>query len=117
MSETELKFDLPARAGPEFRKLAPLALAEPSSARLLALYFDTPGCELAKHAMALRLRRSGRTWKQALKAGPSGAGGLHSREEWEFERPDASIDLALFAHTPLAKLAGAADLHRQLREV
>src|SRR5258706_7019683 len=83
MSETELKFDLPPRAGPEFRKLARLAPADPSRARLLALYFDTPGCELAKHGMALRLRRSGRTWKQALKSGASGAGGLHSRDEWE----------------------------------
>jgi inorganic triphosphatase YgiF len=117
MSEVELKFELPPEAHADFGKLAPLAVARPGRKRLLAMYFDTPGCELAKHAMALRLRRSGRTWKQALKAGPSGAGGLHSREEWEFERPDASIDLALFAHTPLAKLAGAADLHRQLREV
>ena len=57
MSETELKFDLPLQAGPEFRKLARLAAADPSRARLLALYFDTPGCELAKHGMALRLRR------------------------------------------------------------
>ena len=117
MSEVELKFELPPGAHADFGKLAPLALARPGHARLFAMYFDTPDCDLAKHGMALRLRRSGRTWKQALKSGASGEGGLHSRDEWEFERPDASIDLALFAHTPLAKLPDAGNLHRQLREV
>lgn len=117
MSETELKFELPPLAGREFRKLARLAVAEPSRARLLALYFDTPGCELAKHGMALRLRRSGRTWKQTLKAGAGGEGGLHSREEWEYDRPDASIDLSLFAHTPLASLPRSDALHEALREI
>jgi inorganic triphosphatase YgiF len=117
MSEVELKFDLPRRAGSKFAKLEQLGVARPSRARLLALYFDTPDGALARGQMALRLRRSGSRWKQTLKSGRSGEGGLHARDEWEFERPDASIDLALFAHTPLAQLCGAADLHNALKEV
>jgi triphosphatase len=117
MNEVELKFDLPRRAGRKFAKLAQLGPARPSRARLLALYFDTPDGTLAREQMALRLRRSGNAWRQTLKSGRSGAGGLHARDEWEFERPDASIDLALFAHTPLAKLSGAADLHNALKEI
>src|SRR5258708_14723093 len=56
MSETELKFDLPPQAGPEFRKLARLAAADPSRARLLPLYLDTPGSKLAVPGNALPTR-------------------------------------------------------------
>ena len=64
--------------------------------------------------MALRLRKSGSRWIQSLKAGRSGRGGLHTREEWEFDRPDSSIDLALFAATPLARVPSADRLHERL---
>ncbi|HUP97901.1 MAG TPA: CHAD domain-containing protein [Usitatibacter sp.] len=101
MPEVELKFELPVDAHAAFRRLAPIARGKPVNARLHALYFDTPDFELRRREMALRLRRSGRRWVQTLKAGHSGAGGLHAREEWEFERPQPSLDLALFAGTPL----------------
>jgi inorganic triphosphatase YgiF len=64
--------------------------------------------------MALRLRRAGRRWVQGLKAGTSGTGGLHARQEWEFEQRDPRIDLALFAQTPLAQVDDAATLHERL---
>jgi triphosphatase len=117
MAEVELKFELPREAQARFASLAALSGARPVRTRLLALYFDTPGQDLARNAMALRLRASGRAWKQCLKAGRGGAGGLHSRDEWEFDRPDASIDLSLFAQTPLAHLARAKKLHETLAEV
>ncbi len=117
MSEVELKFELPPEAHAAFRKLAALNASPPKRAKLLALYFDTPRHDLARREMALRLRRSGRAWKQALKAGASGSGGLHSRDEWEYDRPGASIDLALFAQTPLARLPRAKSLHETLAEV
>jgi triphosphatase len=53
----------------------------------------------------LRLRRAGRRWFQTLKAGRSGAAGLHSREEWEFERPRGTLDLELLAGTPFTEIA------------
>jgi inorganic triphosphatase YgiF len=117
MAEIELKFELPPEAHAAFRKLPELGAAQPKRARLFALYFDTPRHDLARREMALRLRRSGRAWKQALKAGRSGAGGLHSREEWEYDRPGPSIDLSLYAATPLAGLPRAKKLHESLGEV
>ena len=101
MAEVELKFELAPEAHAAFRRLKPIARSEPHTARLHALYFDTPEFELRDRQMALRLRRSGRRWVQTLKAGRSGAGGLHAREEWEFERAQPSLDLTLFAETPL----------------
>ena len=103
MAEVELKFDLAPEAHAAFRRLAPLAGGKPRNARLHALYFDTPDFDLRGREMALRLRRSGRRWVQTLKSGASGAGGLHARDEWEFDRPQATLDLTLFGDTPLAK--------------
>ena len=117
MAEVELKLELPPEAHAAFRRLAALAGAAPHRTRLFALYFDTPRHDLARRAMALRLRRSAGAWKQALKAGASGSGGLHARAEWEHERPDASIDLAAFATTPLASLPRAGKLHETLGEI
>ncbi|MEO5676908.1 MAG: CHAD domain-containing protein [Usitatibacter sp.] len=104
MAEVELKFDLPPEAHAAFRRLAPIAAAAARTTRLHALYFDTPELELRARGMSLRLRRSGRRWVQTLKAGASGAGGLHAREEWEFDRPRPALDLVLFAATPLGDL-------------
>ena len=117
MAETELKLAIAPEDHERFAALAALAAAKPSRKRLTALYFDTPAHDLRRREMALRLRRSGRQWAQALKAGASGAGGLHSREEFEFGRRDASIDLSLFEATPLAKLPRARKLHESLGEV
>ena len=117
MAEVELKFELPPEAHPAFSRLPALSLARPSHQRLLAMYFDTPSHDLAKNEMAMRLRRSGRQWVQSLKSGASGAGGLHERDEWESDRPGPSIDLSLFAQTPLAKLPDAESLHRNLGEI
>lgn len=117
MAEVELKFEVSPEAEAALRGHPELAHARPANKRLLALYFDTPGQEVAGHEMALRLRRSGRRWIQGLKAGRSGSGGLHAREEWEFEQPGPTMDLALFADTPLAKLPDARHLHERLEEI
>jgi inorganic triphosphatase YgiF len=117
MDEIELKLDIAPEEHARFRKLEALSGSAPTRTRLTALYFDTPTHDLRKHEMAIRLRRSGQSWKQSLKAGASGAGGLHSRGEWEFDRPDPSIDLALFAPTPLARMPRAKKLHRSLAEI
>lgn len=117
MAEVELKFEVPRESVAALRRHPELARARPVAKRLLALYFDTPGEEVAGAEMALRLRRSGKRWIQGLKAGASGGGGLHSREEWEYPRRGPSLDLALFADTPLAKLADPDRLHERLGEV
>jgi triphosphatase len=114
--EIELKLALDAEAAAALSAVEPLANLAARTERLLALYFDTPRNELSGSGMALRLRRSGRRWKQALKAGTSGLGGLHERSEWEFDRRGPVLDLSLFAGTPLATLEDAATLHERLEE-
>lgn len=100
MAEVELKFEVPPESHAAFRRLAPLRAVKPTTAHLKAIYFDTPAFELRDREMALRLRRTGRRWVQCLKAGESGTGGLHARQEWEFNRPDATLDLSLFKNFP-----------------
>ena len=101
MSEVELKFDLAPQAHAAFRRLPALSGAQARTTRILSTYFDTPDFELRRREMALRLRRAGRRWIQTLKAGRSGAGGLHAREEWEAERPGPTLDASVLAHTAL----------------
>ena len=117
MAEVELKFEVPPDATAAIRAHPELASVQPVEQHLLALYFDTPEALLAGNEMALRLRRSGHRWVQGLKAGRSGAGGLHHREEWEFPQPGPTLDLALFAATPLAALPDQERLHERLAEI
>ena len=117
MTEVELKFALLPEAVQRFKRAPALAQSAPRRVPILSLYFDTRDRELAANEMALRLRRSNGRWVQGLKGGRSGTGGMHSREEWEFERRDCSIDLALFAATPLAQLPEPEGLHTRLAEV
>jgi triphosphatase len=117
MTEVELKFELPPEAHDAFRRHPALKGARVRREPLTALYFDTARGELAAEHMALRLRRSGKRWKQTLKAGRSGTGGLHARSEWEFARPGPALDLALFKDTPLVDLPDAAALHERLIEI
>ena len=115
--EVELKFAIAARDHGRLRRSRALAGIVPRRQRLDTTYFDTADCELAAHGLALRLRRAGKRWIEGLKARQQGGGELHVREEWEFERRDAGIDLSRFAGTPLAALADAGNLHRRLRPV
>lgn len=116
MAEIELKFELSAEACTALARSPALAGTRATRARTLALYFDTPARELGKHRMALRLRGSAGHWQQCLKAGGSGTGGLHSRDEWEMPAHGTTLDLSRFASTPLARLPRARTLHRRLAE-
>ena len=109
MVEVELKFELAPQAHAALRRDPALARARPRTVHLQATYYDTPDFDLRRRGMALRLRRAGRRWFQTLKAGRSGAAGLHSRDEWEFERGEASIDLALLEGTPFADIPSAGE--------
>lgn len=65
MSETELKFQIPAGQLAAVRRAVATPAAE--TVRLQARYFDTPDRRLAQAGLALRLRREGVAWVQALK--------------------------------------------------
>ncbi|MDD2685862.1 MAG: CHAD domain-containing protein [Gallionella sp.] len=60
--------------------------------QLYNIYFDTPKQYLHRHAMALRLRRSGSQWLQTLKGGGAMQAGLHQRNEWEVPVAGESLD-------------------------
>ena len=117
MSEIELKFDIAPEAWKRFADAAALAGANPQRTRMRSLYFDTPERTLARREMALRLRREGRRWVQTLKAGRSGTGGLHERDEWEHARPGPTLDLTLLGETPLARIQDAASLGEKLAPI
>jgi inorganic triphosphatase YgiF len=116
-NEIELKFDLAPHSRRKLALATALAGTSPRRTTMRSLYFDTPERSLAKREMALRLRREGRRWVQTLKAGHSGTGGLHDRDEWEHVRPGPTLDLTLLQETPLARLEGPTDLHDRLAPV
>jgi triphosphatase len=117
--ETELKFQVPAAQRAALRR----AVATPGAQRTLlqAVYADTPDRRLAAAGLALRLRKEGRRWVQALKGSAEGAGALTQRLEHEVpvaapgRAAEPAIDPARHAGTPvgdrlLALLADAAPL-------
>jgi len=79
-------------------------------ARVDNIYYDTPGHRLAAQRAALRLRclQSGRRrrWVQTLKT-EEGEAALSARGEWEVPAPDARLDPAGLAESPLAHLLDA----------
>ncbi|PZF75360.1 hypothetical protein DK847_18700 [Aestuariivirga litoralis] len=65
---------------------------------LLSTYFDTPGRELQRAGLTLRLRRKGRaTPVLSVKWTNTGAGDLFIRGEVETRAPEGEPDIALFA--------------------
>lgn len=83
-TEVELKLAIADGAMAALRR-DPL-LARPlshGSARLLNQYFDTPELMLRRRGIALRIRKSGRTWLQTVKLTGTVEGGLSTRPEWE----------------------------------
>ncbi|WP_234413737.1 CHAD domain-containing protein [Ideonella sp. A 288] len=96
--EVELKFLVPAAARAAVAAEMARGAAPPERTTLAAMYLDTDDRRLARAGMAWRLRREGRRWVQALKAG--GANALE-RFEHEVVRPDATHDASAHAGTPV----------------
>jgi triphosphatase len=78
MVETELKFQVPVAWRSAVKRR--LATGTARTLALRAMYFDTPDRRLAQAGLALRLRKEGRQWVQALKGPGPGMGTLHRLE-------------------------------------
>jgi inorganic triphosphatase YgiF len=107
--EVELKLTLPPAAAAAFAARPMLAGARPRRVPLDAAYFDTADRLLARHGMALRVRRSGTTWVQTLKtAATRSHGGLTARPEIDMPahvlRGVPTLNRARLAATPAGEL-------------
>ncbi|RYY22494.1 MAG: inorganic triphosphatase [Sphingomonadales bacterium] len=72
----------------------------------VSTYFDTPGNAVAKAGFSLRIRRTGNTRIQTIKAEGSSSAGLFARTEWERSVDD---DIPVLDHaTPLPSVIGEA---------
>jgi inorganic triphosphatase YgiF len=101
MTETELKFQVPAAARAGLRRAVDTATA--TTTRLRARYFDTADRRLAAAGVALRLRQEGRVWVQTLK-GP-GAGPVQRLEhEVRLSAAAPTLDLGRHHDTPAGAL-------------
>ncbi len=85
-TETELKLLVPPGAS---RRLGAHPLlrgaGRSTTKKLYSLYFDTPDLDLWRQGVALRLRKDGAQWVQAVKGGGEVTSGLHRRVELESE--------------------------------
>jgi len=116
--ELELKLLVPS--GAVRRLLAhPLlkGAAGASRRRLHSVYFDTPQLDLWRQGIALRLRRDGERWFQAVKGGGTALAGLHRRVEDEVEVAGAALDLSRIVHDGLARVFSSERLRARLKPV
>ncbi len=104
-AEIELKMRVPPARLREVLAL-PLLLPERGSAtrKLAATYFDTPALDLWRRRIALRVRREGRRWVQAVKSGGSVTSGVHQRLEIEGVLRDRHPDLSILPRHPITKI-------------
>ena len=82
--EIEIKLAIePEQASRVWQALSRLPHDKPSTRRLFSAYYDTPDCLLKRNGVALRLRRDGQRWIQAIKSAGNASGGLHRSAEHE----------------------------------
>ncbi len=113
--EIEVKLTLDPTAAPALRRhplLAHYRQRRSGTRRIENRYFDTPGLDLHRQGLELRLRRDGRRNLQTLKAALNTDAGLHRREEWEGALDGPALDIpALAALLPPDAAATARLLH------
>ena len=116
--ELELKLRVPSGS---VRRLSAHRLlkgvAGASRRRLHSVYFDTPQLDLRRQGIALRLRRDGERWFQAVKGGGTALAGLHRRVEDEAEVAGPALDLSRIAHDEFARVFSPERLRARLKPV
>jgi len=118
--EIELKLSIDPAALPGLKRhaaLSAVATGRASSAHVSSVYYDTPGFELRAAGVALRVRRDGRRWMQALEGSGSAAAIMHQRVEYEWPLAGPRLDFALFEPTPWKKLLAQSAIRDTLKPV
>jgi inorganic triphosphatase YgiF len=129
--EAKLLAERPAvlRAIARLTQLGEYGLRARATVRLHSVYLDTATFALARHGIALRVRRQGRRWEATAKWAGSSAGSLHQRPELTvplpgpppdpFEIPDGPLRThlcAVLVGRPLRPIL-VTDIRRQLLDV
>src|SRR5438034_10994518 len=99
--ELKLEFDPADRGEIEAHPL--LAATRPERQMLISVYYDTRDHALQKGRVALRVRKFGTRYVQAIKA-MNGTAQLFERPEWEHEVAGRDPDLSLATNTALEPL-------------
>lgn len=117
-TEIELKLQIPANA---LRRLSAHPLLKgrgrATTKSLYSVYFDTPELDLRRQGIALRMRREGRHWVQAVKGGGEVQAGLHRRIEIETRVAGPLPDYAAIDDAATAELFASSQLRAQLKPV
>ena len=104
--ERELKFGIHSPAAAQRLLRALPAAARAQREQVHSIYYDTPDQRLKRAGAALRLRRAGRKWLQALKAPQGAQTALAARAEWEMPAPRRRLDCALFPREEVRAATG-----------
>ncbi|MDX1551162.1 MAG: CYTH domain-containing protein [Marinobacter sp.] len=73
-------------------------------------YYDTPGGDLNRQKIALRIRKMGDKYIQTLKTRGEFVDGAHRRQEWEWPLIGTKLKLGLIADTPVGQSVNLAAL-------
>lgn len=122
--ETELKLKVPAAdierlyAHPTLQGATAEQRAEH---HLVDTYYDTPGRELWKHGLTLRIRKDNDVWIQTAKTASNASSTLHERGEWESTledgQPRPDILARQIRQVRLAKLLSLPEIVQNLAPI
>jgi triphosphatase len=98
--EIELKFEIDSAIAERLERVLivrPGAKGAPKPQSLVSAYYDTPGLEMMRAGLGVRLREAGGKYIQTVKAASES---LSARGEWEREVAGPGLDLAALKDTP-----------------
>lgn len=106
--EIELKLRLTSAEARRLPAHPVLADLKPQKYRLFNTYYDTPGLDLCRRGIALRLRRKGWTvWLMTVKGGGPAGGALAERSEWEAPTQPGVFDFGIVTDAGLREFLEA----------